>query len=179
MDRLLNSALLRPTLRNTLIKQVRRKARKDHYPAPYAIIANWARYGASEDTGYEAEARSFADLMCSNTSRNLVRVFLLQARLKGQGNKTTSRIEHVHVVGAGVMGGDIAAWCALRGLTVTLQDREQQYIDPAIERAGKLFAKRVRDDEKRAVTAARLQADVNGDGVARADLVIEAIYENL
>lgn len=179
MDRLLNSALLRPTLRNTLIKQVRRKARKDHYPAPYAIIANWARYGASEDTGYEAEARSFADLMCSNTSRNLVRVFLLQARLKGQGNKTTSRIEHVHVVGAGVMGGDIAAWCALRGLTVTLQDREQQYIDPAIERAGKLFAKRVRDDEKRAATAARLQADVNGDGVARADLVIEAIYENL
>ncbi len=179
MDRLLNSALLRPTLRNTLIKQVRRKARKDHYPAPYAIIANWARYGAAEDTGYEAEARSFADLMCSNTSRNLVRVFLLQARLKGQGNKTTSRIEHVHVVGAGVMGGDIAAWCALRGHTVTLQDREQQYIDPAIERAGKLFAKRVRDDEKRAATAARLQSDVNGDGVARADLVIEAIYENL
>ena len=179
VDRLLNSALLRPYLRNILIKQVRGKARQDHYPAPYAIIDNWASDGASEDTGYEAEARSFADLMCSDTSRNLVRVFLLQGRLKGQGNKTTSKISHVHVVGAGVMGGDIAAWCALRGHTVTLQDREQQYIDPAIERAGKLFAKRVRDDEKRAATAARLQADVNGDGVAKADLIIEAIYENL
>ncbi len=179
VDRLLNNSLLRPFLRNVLIKQVRSKARKDHYPAPYAIIDLWTSNGASEETGYEAEARSFADLMCSSTSRNLVRVFMLQGRLKGQGNKATSTISHVHVVGAGVMGGDIAAWCTLRGLTVTLQDREQKYIDPAIERAGKLFAKRIRDDEKRVATAARLQADVNGDGIAEADLVIEAIYENL
>ncbi len=179
VDRLLNIGLMRPFLRKALIKQVRSKARKDHYPAPYAMIDNWAADGASEDTGYETEARSFADLMCSSTSRNLVRVFMLQGRLKGQGNKTTSTISHVHVVGAGVMGGDIAAWCVLRGLTVTLQDREQKYIDPAIERAGKLFAKRIRDDEKRDATAARLRADVNGDGVAEADLVIEAIYENL
>jgi 3-hydroxyacyl-CoA dehydrogenase/enoyl-CoA hydratase/3-hydroxybutyryl-CoA epimerase len=42
-----------------------------------------------------------------------------------------------------------------------------------------LFAKRVRDEAKRAHTAARLQSDVAGDGVADADLVIEAIYENL
>ena len=86
---------------------------------------------------------------------------------------------HVHVVGAGVMGGDIAAWCALRGHTVTLQDREQKYIEPALERAGKLFAKRVKDDTKRAATIERLQADVAGDGAAKADLVIEAIFENL
>jgi 3-hydroxyacyl-CoA dehydrogenase/enoyl-CoA hydratase/3-hydroxybutyryl-CoA epimerase len=77
------------------------------------------------------------------------------------------------------MGGDIAAWCALRGLTVTLQDREQKYIDPAIERAQKLFGKRVRDAAKRADTERRLRADVNGDGVGDADLIIEAIYENL
>lgn len=179
VDRLLNTGLLRPYLRNVLLKQVRRKARKEHYPAPYAMIENWASYGASEVTGYEAEARSFANLMCSSTSRNLVRVFHLQGMLKSQGNKTTSSIEHVHVVGAGVMGGDIAAWCALRGLTVTLQDREQKYIDAALQRAAKLFKKRVRDDEKRVATAARLKADVNGDGVAGADLVIEAIYENL
>jgi 3-hydroxyacyl-CoA dehydrogenase/enoyl-CoA hydratase/3-hydroxybutyryl-CoA epimerase len=179
VDRLLNLSLLRPALRKVLIKQVRGKARREHYPSPYAMIDNWASDGASEDTGYEVEARSFADLMCSSTSRNLVRVFLLQSKLKNQGNKTASKISHVHVVGAGVMGGDIASWCALRGLTVTLQDREQKYIEPAIERAGKLFAKRIRDDEKRAETAARLEADVNGDGVARADLIIEAIYENL
>jgi 3-hydroxyacyl-CoA dehydrogenase/enoyl-CoA hydratase/3-hydroxybutyryl-CoA epimerase len=179
VDRILGLAPLRPLIKSTLIKQVAGKARKDHYPAPYAMIDLWAKYGASSKTGYDAEARSFAGLVVGSTARNLVRVFFLQNKLKGQGGKEKSKVGHVHVVGAGVMGGDIAAWCALRGLTVTLQDREQQYIDPAIERAQKLFAKRVRDDEKRAATVARLQADVAGDGAARADLVIEAIFENL
>jgi 3-hydroxyacyl-CoA dehydrogenase/enoyl-CoA hydratase/3-hydroxybutyryl-CoA epimerase len=108
-----------------------------------------------------------------------VRVFFLQSKLKSQGNKTNKKIEHVHVVGAGVMGGDIAAWCALRGHTVTLQDREEKYIEPAMARAQKLFAKRVRDESERTATSVRLVSDVNGDGAAKADLVIEAIYENL
>ena len=179
LDRLLSLGPARSLVRNMLLKQVRGKARKDHYPAPYAMIDLWASNGASEKTGYEAEARSFAKLMCTSASRNLVRVFFLQSRLKGQGNKTDKKAQHVHVVGAGVMGGDIAAWCALRGLTVTLQDREQKYIDPALARARKLFGKRVRDDAKRSATLERLRADVNGDGVADADIVIEAIYENL
>jgi 3-hydroxyacyl-CoA dehydrogenase/enoyl-CoA hydratase/3-hydroxybutyryl-CoA epimerase len=179
LDRLLSLGAARPLLRNMLLKQVQGKARKDHYPAPYAMIDIWTSDGASVTTGYKAEAKSFANLMCSSTSRNLVRVFFLQNRLKGQGNKTDTKVKHVHVVGAGVMGGDIAAWCALRGHTVTLQDREQKYIDPAMERAAKLFSKRVRDDDKRAATAERLRSDVDGDGVAEADLVIEAIYENL
>ena len=178
-DRLLNLGPARPMVRNMLLKQVRKKARKDHYPAPYAMIDLWTADGASPSTGYEAEAKSFAELMCSNTSRNLVRVFFLQSKLKNQGNRTDTTIRHVHVVGAGVMGGDIAAWCALRGHTVTLQDREQKYIDPALERAATLFAKRVRNEEERAATAARLRSNVNGDGAADADLVIEAIYENL
>ncbi len=179
LDRLLNLKPARSLVRNMLLKQVRGKARKEHYPAPYAMIDLWAAAGASSRTGYEAEARSFAKLMCTSASRNLVRVFFLQSRLKAQGNKTDKKIAHVHVVGAGVMGGDIAAWCALRGHTVTLQDREQKYIDPALGRAKKLFGKRIRDDATRAAATERLQADVNGDGVANADLVIEAIYENL
>ncbi len=179
LDRLLNLGIARPMVRNMLLKQVQGKARKDHYPAPYAMIDIWTSDAASPTTGYKAEAKSFATLMCSSASRNLVRVFFLQNRLKGQGNKTDAKVKHVHVVGAGVMGGDIAAWCALRGHTVTLQDREQKFIDPAMQRAAKLFSKRVRDDEKRAATAERLRADVGGEGVAEADLIIEAIYENL
>jgi 3-hydroxyacyl-CoA dehydrogenase/enoyl-CoA hydratase/3-hydroxybutyryl-CoA epimerase len=179
VDRIMNIGLLRPMVKSMLVKQVAGKARKDHYPAPYAMIDLWARFGASTKTGYEGEARSFAKLMCSSTSRNLVRVFFLQSKLKGQGKKTEKKIEHVHVVGAGVMGGDIAAWCALRGHSVTLQDREEKYIEPAVGRAQKLFAKRVRDEGERAATSARLVSDVNGDGVAKADLVIEAIFENL
>lgn len=179
LERLLNLGLIRPFIKKALLKQVAGKARKEHYPAPYAIIDLWSRHGAAGRKAYEAEAKSIAELMCTSTSRNLVRVFFLNNKLKGQGNKSATKISHVHVVGAGVMGGDIASWCALRGLTVTLQDREDKYIQPAIERAQKLFAKRVRDEAERARTSKRLAADVAGSGVANADLVIEAIFENL
>ncbi len=179
LDRIMGLAPFRPLVRNMLIKQVASKARKEHYPAPYAMIDLWARHGASSSTGYDAEAESFGRVMMTDTARNLIRVFFLQGKLKKQGHKTDTAIEHVHVVGAGVMGGDIAAWCALRGHTVTLQDREQKYIDPALERAQKLFAKRVRDEQKRAATAQKLRADVSGDGAADADLIIEAIFEDL
>ena len=179
VERLLGLPFVRPMIRSMLLKQVAGKARKDHYPAPYAIIELWSRHGASPRSGYEAEARSIAELMCSGTSRNLVRVFFLQNKLKGQGAKVESPIRHVHVVGAGVMGGDIAAWCALRGHDVTLQDRELKFIEPALERAGKLFTKRIRNDQDRDAALRRLQADVEGAGASKADLVIEAIFEDL
>jgi 3-hydroxyacyl-CoA dehydrogenase/enoyl-CoA hydratase/3-hydroxybutyryl-CoA epimerase len=179
LEQLLNLKVIRPLIKKVLLKQVAGKARKEHYPAPYAIIDLWSRYGASGRNAYEAEARSIAELMCTSTSRNLVRVFFLNNQLKGQGNRPSAKISHVHVVGAGVMGGDIASWCALRGHTVTLQDREDKYIQPALQRAQKLFAKRVRDDAKRSETTNRLTADVNGDGIVDADLIIEAIFENL
>jgi 3-hydroxyacyl-CoA dehydrogenase/enoyl-CoA hydratase/3-hydroxybutyryl-CoA epimerase len=117
-------------------------------------------------------------LFLSDSSRCLVRVFFLQNRLKALGGKSTRKFSHVHVVGAGVMGGDIAAWCASRGLTVTLQDREMKYVEPALKRAQEFFGKRARDPAKAAEMAARLTADVEGAGVPRADIVIEAIFEN-
>ena len=172
VERMLNLPFVRPFIKPMLVKQVASKARRDHYPAPYAMIDLWSRFGASAKTGYEAEARSFAKLMCTSTSRNLVRVFFLQNKLKSQGGKPANQIQRVHVVGAGVMGGDIASWCALRGLQVTLQDREQKYIDPAIQRARKMFAKRVRDEEDRAAAEKRLKADVDGAGIAEADLIV-------
>mgnify|MGYP000005861350 CR=1 FL=1 len=179
VEKLLGFGPVRPFIRKVLEKQVASKARREHYPAPYAIVDLWARHGARGDAAYDAEARSIAELMCTETSRNLVRVFFLQNRLKSQGSDDAPEVRHVHVVGAGVMGGDIASWCALRGLNVTLQDREMQYVTPALERAQKLFAKRIRDDEERAAATARLVADVDGNGVPEADLIIEAIFENL
>jgi len=178
LDRILNLPPVRPFVAKMLLKQVRSRARKDHYPAPFAIVDLWTRFGASPKTGYEAEARSFADLMVGDTSQNLVRVFFLQNRLKSQGAKPAQKISRVHVIGAGVMGGDIAAWCALRGMNVTLQDREMKYIEPALERADKLFRKKVRDAGDRQATSARLNPDVKGLGVADADLIIEAIFED-
>jgi 3-hydroxyacyl-CoA dehydrogenase/enoyl-CoA hydratase/3-hydroxybutyryl-CoA epimerase len=117
-------------------------------------------------------------LMCSPSSRNLVRVFLLQDRLKGLGGDSSAAFKHVHVIGAGVMGGDIAAWSAFRGMTVTLQDRSAALIEPALKRARAFFEKRLKDPASAAAAASRLQMDVQGDGVANADVVIEAIFED-
>ncbi|WP_353085361.1 3-hydroxyacyl-CoA dehydrogenase NAD-binding domain-containing protein [Stenotrophomonas sp.] len=173
-----NTWLARKLLAPQMAKQVARKARKEHYPAPYALINTWARTGGSPiQTRLDAERRAVVKLAGTPTARNLIRIFFLTERLKALGGKDHG-IQHVHVVGAGVMGGDIAAWSAYKGFNVTLQDREQRFIDTAIERAQALFAKRVKDDTKRPAVAARLKADLAGEGVAQADLVIEAIIEN-
>lgn len=166
----------RQLLAPMLTKQVARKARKEHYPAPYALINTWARSGGGIQSRLSAERKSVVKLASTPTARNLIRVFFLQERLKGMGGKDHG-IANVHVVGAGVMGGDIAAWSAYKGFNVTLQDREQRFIDGAMSRAQGLFAKKVKDESKRAGVAARLKSDLAGDGVAQADLVIEAIIE--
>ena len=178
-ERLLSTRIARPFVKGALIAEVARRAPRAHYPAPYAIIDLWARHGAHGAAAFEAEARSMARLFLSETSRNLVRVFLLTDRLKSGGGKAARDLKHVHVVGAGVMGGDIAAWSALRGFTVTLQDRTLELVSPALQRAAELFDKRLTDAAQRAAARARLRAGVEGAGVPDADVVIEAIFENL
>ena len=167
-EKLLNLGILRPFIARQLTAALRGKVLEEHYPAPFAIVRLWARYGAAGPQAYAAEAASIAALMRSPTTRNLIRVFMLQDRLKGQGGGTELQFGHVHVIGAGVMGGDIAAWSALRGMTVTLQDRSAELIAPAIDRARALFDKRSKDPAAAAAALARLKADV----------VIEAIFEN-
>jgi len=177
--RMLSSPLVRPFIKPALERQVAARARRDHYPAPYAIIELWARHGAHGPAAFEAEARSIARLFLTGTSRNLVRAFFLQDRLKSLVGRPSKDLQRVHVIGAGVMGGDIAAWCALRGFEVTLQDRGEQFVAPALQRARELFSRRLRDPARAAEAGARLRADVAGDGVADADVIVEAIYENL
>ena len=124
------------------------------------------------------EAISVAQLVSGATAQNLVRVFLLQERLKSLGKGVDFQPKHVHVIGAGIMGGDIAAWCALKGLTVTLQDREPKFIAPAVKRAHALFKKRLKVPHLIQAAKDRLIPDQHGSGVKSADVVIEAIIEN-
>jgi len=160
-------------------KQVARRARPEHYPAPYAILSLWASYGARGEAAYDAEAHSIAQLFLTPASRNLVRLFFLQNRLKALGGGSEAgRFESVHVVGAGVMGGDIAAWCTYRGMRVTLQDREPGLVEPALARARDFFGKHCRRPGQAEECMARLRADVAGEGVRHADVVIEAIFED-
>jgi 3-hydroxyacyl-CoA dehydrogenase/enoyl-CoA hydratase/3-hydroxybutyryl-CoA epimerase len=184
LERLLSLPGIRGLIAPALTRQVARRARKDHYPAPYAIVDLWLRYGARGPKAFQAEAASISRLFLTSTARNLVRVFQLQDRLKALGVREAAgsqvpAVRRVHVIGAGVMGGDIAAWCALRGLEVTLEDRGIEQIEPALRRAAELFAKRIRVPAERSAATARLRADVGGEGVREADVVIEAIFEDL
>jgi 3-hydroxyacyl-CoA dehydrogenase/enoyl-CoA hydratase/3-hydroxybutyryl-CoA epimerase len=168
----------RKFLAGQMRKQTRRKARPEHYPAPYRLIDEFEAHGDSQSAMIRAEAENIPELLVGDTSTNLRRVFRLMEQLKAQGKRSDFKARRVHVIGAGVMGGDIAAWCAVRGLEVTLQDREMKYIEPALKRAASLFKKKLKNPAAVAEARARLRADVEGEGVKRADVVIEAIFEN-
>jgi 3-hydroxyacyl-CoA dehydrogenase/enoyl-CoA hydratase/3-hydroxybutyryl-CoA epimerase len=171
--------LVRPLIAAQAKKQVAKRARRDHYPAPYAILELWAKYDGNALAAPPSDPASVPALLKTPTAGNLIRVFRLQERLKSLGKEGDFEAAHVHVVGAGTMGGDIAAWCALRGLTVTLQDQNAERLAPAMGRAAKLFGQRLKDARRVRDASDRLIPDVAGDGVARADVIVEAIFENL
>ena len=160
-------------------KEVAKRARREHYPAPYAILELFVKYDGNPLAVPPSDPASIPSLLKTPTAFNLIRVFRLQERLKSFGKEGEWKASHVHVVGAGTMGGDIAAWCALRGLTVTLQDQNAERLAPAMKRAAKLFKDRLRDPRRARDARDRLIPDVAGDGVARADVIIEAIFENV
>ncbi|NND53511.1 MAG: crotonase [Gammaproteobacteria bacterium] len=179
LDRLMSLPGVRSVVAGQLHRQVAAKLNPDHYPAPFAMIDLWKRTGATRDS-FSAEARSFAKLMFGSTAKNLIRVFFLQDRLKSLAKASDRDFSHVHVVGAGTMGADIAAWCAMKNISVTLQDREKQYVDAGIEKARRSMEQRYRGNEERVQEAMqRLVGDHTGEGARSADIVIEAIFEDL
>ncbi len=178
VQRILNLKLVRPFIAKQVRAQVSRRANPSHYPAPYAMLDLWVRYGGKGKQAYKAEANSIGQLFVTETSRNLVRVYRLREQLKNLAPKSKD-VKRVHVIGAGVMGGDIASWCALRGLEVTLQDQAPEAIETAQTRASKLFAKQLKAPGAADAAKARLRSDGSGAGQADADVVIEAIVERL
>jgi 3-hydroxyacyl-CoA dehydrogenase/enoyl-CoA hydratase/3-hydroxybutyryl-CoA epimerase len=173
---LLNRMPLRRFVAARVRADVRKRVRREHYPAPYAIVDLWERYGARGEEAYRAEAESIGALLVTPTCQNLVHVFGLRERLRNLAPKN-SGIKRVHVVGAGTMGGDIAAWCALKGLDVTVQDRAQEFVEPALKRAAELFKKRLRAPGEADAARQRLRVDLQAAEAGSADLVIEAIVE--
>jgi 3-hydroxyacyl-CoA dehydrogenase/enoyl-CoA hydratase/3-hydroxybutyryl-CoA epimerase len=182
----------RPTLLNTVLNfgpargflssRMRREAEKavphEHYPAPYALIDLWEKHGGDRPAMLSAEKASFANLMVTPTAQNLIRVFFLREQMKklaGSGNK----VDHVHVIGAGAMGGDIAAWCANQGMRATLADMKPEPIAGAMKRATELFKKILRKPTDVRDALDRLVPDMDGEGVRNADLIIEAVPEKL
>lgn len=161
------------------LAQLQKKVRREHYPAPYAILELWQKYRGDPFAPSHDNPASIAWLAQHPTTRNLIRVFHLQERLKSLGRGGDFRATRVHVIGAGTMGGDIAAVCAMRGFTVTLQDTAPERIGPAIRRAADLYRKRLRDKLRTRDAMDRLIPDIAGDGIHQADVIIEAVVENL
>ncbi|WP_455208077.1 3-hydroxyacyl-CoA dehydrogenase NAD-binding domain-containing protein [Kaarinaea lacus] len=175
---LTNHAFARPLLASYLRKQVATKAPKKHYPAPYALIDIWEKHAGNRNRMLKAEEDSLSNLVVGETAQNLIRVFFLQNKLKAIGDKKLFSPKRVHVVGAGVMGGDIAAWCALQGFQVTVQDRQEKNIARVIQNAYKLYSKKLKDRLLIQAALDRLIPDIHGLGLPHADVIIEAIFED-
>ena len=178
LNRILNSAPLRGLLASRMRSEAEKAAPREHYPAPYALIELWEKHGGDRAAMLRAETASFARLMVTPTAQNLIRVFFLREQMKklaGGGNA----VGHVHVIGAGAMGGDIAAWCAHQGLRVTLADMKPEPIAGAIKRAADLFGKITRRRTEIRDALDRLMPDLDAEGVRNADLIIEAVPEHL
>ncbi len=172
---------IRGYVANKMRAATAKKVRKEHYPAPFELIKLFEATGNDPVAMRAGEIAGFVPLMASGTAANLRRLFFLSEGLKKQGVRGSNKPKfvRVHVIGAGVMGGDIAAWCAFRGMAVTLQDLDMERIEPALKRAKKLFTKRLKKPLAVKAALSRLEADVTGKGIARADVIIEAVVENL
>jgi 3-hydroxyacyl-CoA dehydrogenase/enoyl-CoA hydratase/3-hydroxybutyryl-CoA epimerase len=170
----------RALLAKRMRSETAKKVREDHYPAPFRLIDLFETHGGNLNGMKAAETRAFAPLMVSETSRNLRRVFKLMEMLKAQAPKDLAfKPLRVHVIGAGVMGADIAGWCVASGMEVSLQDVNADQIGKGIAAQKKLFARKFRTKPQRDAAAARLIADPSGANIGRADVVIEAIVERL
>jgi len=177
-EKIINHRIVRPYIAKILIKKVSSKAIRAHYPAPYAIIDLWQSNLDNRTRMLEEEAKSIAHLLVGKTAQNLIRIFKLSDTLKGLAKDKSVSIEHIHVIGGGVMGGDIAIWCALQGFSVTLQDQRHETLAAVRQRAAKLYKRLLK--QTRLVNSAldRLMLDINGNGLVKADVVIEAIFED-
>ncbi len=169
----------RPMVTMILEKEVRKRAKPEHYPAPFALIEHWKQHADDRKAMFASEANNLAELLNGDTAQNLIRVFFLQERLKAQGGDSDFKPQRLHVVGGGIMGGDIAAWCALKGMRVTLQDREAKYLSNAMGRAHELFQKKLKKPRLIQAAMDRLMPDPKGYGAQHADVVIEAIFEDI
>jgi 3-hydroxyacyl-CoA dehydrogenase/enoyl-CoA hydratase/3-hydroxybutyryl-CoA epimerase len=175
--------MLKQPVRGLLAKQMRTKtaakASEEHYPAPFRLIDLFEHYGDDPIRMRQAETEMFAPLMVSDTARNLRRVFRLSEMLKDEAPKDGFKPLKIHVIGAGTMGGDIAAWCVVCGMQASLQDLDEAQIGKTLGRAKGLFRKQLRGKPAIDAAVGRLIADAQGKYIRHADVVIEAIAEKL
>lgn len=177
-DHALNTSAARKLAAKKMREKSEEAAPSKHYPAPTALIDLWVNEGGSAKGMQKHELRSFVNLLHTDTAQNLIRVFLLSQSLKNLV-KVEPGIQHVHVLGAGAMGGDIAGWCASQGLRVTLFDKDKAAVGKAIHACEEMCKARHKTLRETREIQDRLIPDLKNLGVTQADLVIEAVPEVL
>jgi 3-hydroxyacyl-CoA dehydrogenase/enoyl-CoA hydratase/3-hydroxybutyryl-CoA epimerase len=181
-----------PVGRAVLFRRARAEAAKEthgHYPATDRMLDVLARFGGRGfAAGARLEAKLFGELVVSETSHRLVELFeATTATKKDSGVEQTSAhplaVERIAVVGAGLMGAGIAYVSAQAGMTVRIKDTD----DVALGR-GLRYVKDVLDERARRGSISTLERDrtfsrvsgtIDNSGVGTADLVIEAVFEDL
>ncbi len=159
-----------------------------HYPAPLEAIEVVRRGTAgSLEEGLKLEAAAFGRLAVTEVSRNLVSVFFATQEIKKdagtpQGTRAGD-VRTLGVLGAGLMGAGIAGIAADVGVPVRVKDTSCQALGRGLAYVRDLWDERLR---KRRLTRLeleqrldRLSPTTDYTGFGRAELVIEAVFEDL
>jgi len=168
----------------SLAKRRAMQQSRGRYPAPLAAI-DAVRYGLKH--GIEAGLRNEADqvgrLLVSDVSKNLVAIFLA-SRGSGPSPSAARPPRRLGVLGAGTMGGGIAAVAAMSAaIPVRLKDVDAQALARGVAQLRALAKDASRKGRLPRHEAARREALVapatDWSGFSRCDLVIEAVVEDL
>ena len=164
-------------------------ATKGFYPAPLkAVDVVRKTFQTSRQSALEVEAAAFGELAITEISKNLVHVFYLSEKYKklslaGAEGVVPAAIRECAVVGAGVMGGGIAQILSLNDIWVRLKDINYDALAKGFQAANKIYQQAVSKRRLKPHEAARkmdhITASLDYSGFKKADLVIEAVVENL
>jgi 3-hydroxyacyl-CoA dehydrogenase/enoyl-CoA hydratase/3-hydroxybutyryl-CoA epimerase len=168
-------------------KSVLRKTR-GLYPAPLAALEVVAKGYRSRTAGLAAEARAFGELAMSSQCRELIFLFFASTAAKkesgvGEPAPEPRPVRKLGVVGAGFMGSGIAALAAQRGTVVRLKDTDVVQVGRGLAAVRRLVSERLQkrhiSRQEFADTMALVGGTVDYSGFGTADLVIEAVFEDL
>jgi 3-hydroxyacyl-CoA dehydrogenase/enoyl-CoA hydratase/3-hydroxybutyryl-CoA epimerase len=170
-------------------KQILKKT-GGHYPAPLAALEA-VRVGLEQGitAGLAEEHRAFGELAVGDVSRKLVQIFFATTALKKDdgvpsGSAVPRQIRRLGIVGSGFMGAGIAGTAVLNvEVDTRLKDADLARVGKGLKTATAMLAERL---ERRRLTrqqyerlSALLSGSADYSGFKRADLVIEAVFEDL
>lgn len=179
-----------PPVRAIVLRQARSRVRREthgRYPAPFrAIDAIATGLARGMERGLAAEAASFGELATSAVARNLIALFMLglhQRRVASAGLPREAAARELAVVGAGLMGSGIAQAGAMGGMRVRIRDVDDAAVARGLAAVRTLTQdagrKGIIDRRESRRVIARVTGTTDLSGFHRADLVVEAVFEDL